>query len=878
MYYLNEISALRKEFYKSYDKNNYPEAIEKGEKIISLYRENKDTSGVDYAQDLYNLAVIYDFLMMYEKALKLYRESVEVRDKLEIDDSEEYADAINNMAVCLGALNREAEALSLHKKALAIREKDLGRNHIDCIESLLNIGNTYDDMDRLDKALDALTKALSRADRQMDLPRIEYSDILCSLARVYAKKGNLTKSIVNYSRAIDIIEKELGTDSAYFGKILGAAAKVCTDAQKYDMAIIYYEKAIEISKKLIESNSVEHIAELNLLGMVYAKNKNLEKAVEVFDKTLRIISELMDKDHVFYSDVLMNKSFAYYINGDMETCSKLLEQAYGMKVKNLGEGNISLTNAISKLITVNIKLQDFVKAEQYCERLLDVAVKNDSETNFIANAYRNFAKLYIAKNNYIEAESYLLRAEAIYEEDPSEKKRTSYSRVLSILSEVCVLNGDYERAEKYAGKVLAFTAEKYGQEHPHYAYSLYKLAEKMILNNQFTAGIANLERAMSICKEVMGVDNDGYRQADMLLKATYGAAAFFYMETGDIKSASKNYEKAKDSLKDDERAIDFAGVYLSMGDINGAKEIMDKFTSSDKYMLYDKWIRFKGGDVSVIEDLLNYKGLFASAVNYDLAECFKKQGDNLKAVSYYEKALNGVDNEKYIKAAAIVYSSDGKENIDELEKTLSYADGRKLDKCDEYIHLLGALSSIYYKNGEYSKACSIFEKARVISCDDPKRADIHIHSLTCIGRIYLQLGKNEDAAEYLREAALAIANTYGKEEFYSQRMSEAGDAYFIMSRYDIAKDIYTKALEAYKKDDEDKTSLMIKLGNAYFMDSDEEKAFDIYESVYNICIRNGYDKLLEGEWFLKLKEHYKANKKLDKIFKIKLGKTRKSQD
>ena len=58
MYYLNEISALRKEFYKSYDKNNYPEAIEKGEKIISLYRENKDTSGVDYAQDLYNLAVI----------------------------------------------------------------------------------------------------------------------------------------------------------------------------------------------------------------------------------------------------------------------------------------------------------------------------------------------------------------------------------------------------------------------------------------------------------------------------------------------------------------------------------------------------------------------------------------------------------------------------------------------------------------------------------------------------------------------------------------------------------------------------------------------------------------------------------------------------
>ena len=873
MYYLNEISVLRKEFYKFYDKNSYPEAIEKGEKIISLYRENKDTSSVEYADDLYNLAVICDYLMMHEKALKLYRECVEVREKLDIDDSEDYANAINNMAVCLVHLDREAEALSLHKKALSIRENDLGRNHIDSIESLLNIGNTYDDMGRLDKALDSLTKALSRADRQKDLPRIEYSDILCSLARVYAKKGSCTKAIVNYSRAIDIIEKEVGADSAYFGKILDAAAKVCMDAEKYDMAIIYYEKAVEISKKLIEINSVEHIAELNILGMAYAKNKNLEKALETFDIALKKISERLIKDHVFYSDVLMNKSFAYYLNGDMETCLKLLEQAYGMKVKNLGEDNIALTNAISKLITVNIKLNDYVKAEMYCERLLDVARKNDSETNFIANAYRNFAKLYIAKGNYIEAENYLLRAESIYEEDVAEKKRTSYSRIISILSEVCVLNGDYERAEKYAGKMLAFAAEKYGQEHPHYAYALYKLAEKMILNNQFTAGIANLERAMSICKEVIGVENDGYRQADVLLKAAYGAAAFFYMETGDIKSASKNYEKAKDSLKDDERAIDFAGVYLSMGDINGAKEIMDKFPSSDKYKLYDSWIKLKGGDLASADELINHSGLFASGINYDIAECFEKNGDHIKAVSCYEKALNGVEGERYIKAAAAVFSSGDKENIEELEKAVSYADGRKLDKCEEYIYLINVLCLAYYKNGQYEKACDLYEKLILLACDDPKRVDIHIAALTNIGRICTILGKYEDAAEYLREAALVIGNKYGKCKAYSQRITEAGDIYSKMERYDIAKDMYLKAADGVEEESEEKIILMIKLADANYIDGDEQKALDLYEEIYNMCIEKGFDKYLEEGWFSRLKEHYKANKKLDKIFKIKLGKT-----
>ena len=310
-----------------------------------------------------------------------------------------------------------------------------------------------------------------------------------------------------------------------------------------------------------------------------------------------------------------------------------------------------------------------------------------------------------------------------------------------------------------------------------------------------------------------------------------------------------------------------------MGDINGAKEIMNKFPSADKYKLYENWIKLKAGDLDSADELESYKGVFASGINYDIAECFEKNGDHIKAVLYYEKALNGVDGERYIKAAAAVYSSEDRENVEELERAVSYADGRKLDKNEEYIYLLNALCLVYYKNGQYEKACNLYEKLIVLSSDDPERVGIHIAALTNIGRICTYLGKYEDAAEYLREAALVIANKYGKCEAYSKCITEAGDIYSKMERYDIAKDMYMKAMDCAEEESEDKLMLMIKFADANYINGDEEKAFGLYEEIYNLCMVKGFDKYLEEDWFSRLKEHYKANKKLDKIFKIKLGKT-----
>ena len=98
-YYIGEIVKLRKKFFRNCDNKEYTDALKIGMSIIKLYKDNDAAKGLEYANDLNNLAIVYDNLMSHEKAVKIYREVAEIREDEDCDDSLSYADTISNMAV-----------------------------------------------------------------------------------------------------------------------------------------------------------------------------------------------------------------------------------------------------------------------------------------------------------------------------------------------------------------------------------------------------------------------------------------------------------------------------------------------------------------------------------------------------------------------------------------------------------------------------------------------------------------------------------------------------------------------------------------------------------------------------------------------------------
>lgn len=881
MYYINEISELRKDFYKFYDEGRFTEAINNGDKILALYKDNNDTDNIDYARDIYNQGVIYEELLIYDKALRYYQNADKIYKKHNNTESEEYANLKNNLSVCLGELRRYDEAVNTHILVLSLRERLLGRNHSDCIESLINIGNTYADMRKSDKALDYLTKALSRADRNGSFPPMDYSDILCSLARVNAERGNYLKAIANYSKAINIIEKEMPKGSPYFVKILNAAGRACTYAEKYDMAVIYYTKSLELRKNLDETDNVDYIMSLNNLALAYARGKNMEKAEEVFDHALKEITTIMSKNHSFYGDVLINKSFAHSLNGETDKAIHLLELAYSLKERALGKENTGLSTVLSRLARENAKAGEFKKAEEYCNKQLDIAKAGQRIQN-IVSAHKDFAHIYIAERNYQAAEEHLISALNLYEGDKSQRKGEAYFSVLTMLSELSALKGNADAAEKYAGRVLAFREISLGNRHPKYAYALYRLAEKQLMNGKFDIAIPNIEKAMDICADTLGKENSRYAEAVNTLKNGYGAAAQYYLRQDCRERALESYKKmlALGGELTPESDIDFAGLYVLKDDFDTAEKIISRYKEAypegEKSLPYESWIRLKNGEDSAAEYLYSAPdGIFTRQMDFDLAEYFYRNGDSEKALELYRKALTALKDEKYLRAAFVIASETKKADPDEakdiLKKAFSYAERQKITKSAECADVIMALGNIYYAEKDYADACDCYEKIIVSDCKK-----YITEALSRMGKGCAKLGKYDDAVEFLSDAALKVKENGGETAEFASLLAKAGTVYMLMGDLKKAAGVFEKAADVFEKTSGEGSdrhiAALLKTAECIYKGGDTKNSMKYYEKAYNLCVDKEKLYLIDKDSIAAIKGYYMASGKLDKVIRIKMGK------
>ena len=86
--YLKELIELRKNFVNAYEKMKYAEALDCGNKIIDIYKKNNETDTAEYAEDINNIAILYDDMHIPEKAKGYYLEAAEIKKKVLGEDSE----------------------------------------------------------------------------------------------------------------------------------------------------------------------------------------------------------------------------------------------------------------------------------------------------------------------------------------------------------------------------------------------------------------------------------------------------------------------------------------------------------------------------------------------------------------------------------------------------------------------------------------------------------------------------------------------------------------------------------------------------------------------------------------------------------------------
>ncbi|MCD4747036.1 MAG: tetratricopeptide repeat protein [Bacteroidales bacterium] len=240
-----------------------------------------------------NIALTYNYLGDYEKALEYHQKAYDILEKVLEPNHPSIATSYNNIAETCSDLGNNKKALEYHLKAIAIRKKVLEPNHPDLATSYNNIANTYSSLGNYEKALEYNLKAIAILKKVLETNHPSLAIAYNNIAATYLSLGNYEKSLEYHLKAIDILEKVLEPTHPDLATSYNNISLTYRSLGNYEKAMGYNLKSIAILEKVLEPNHPSLATSyLNIAATYYYLKKykqakhHIDKAVKIFKKAL----------------------------------------------------------------------------------------------------------------------------------------------------------------------------------------------------------------------------------------------------------------------------------------------------------------------------------------------------------------------------------------------------------------------------------------------------------------------------------------------------------------------------------------------------------------------------------------------------------------
>ncbi len=143
-----------------------------------------------YGQSLNNLAIVYKNLKRFKEAEDLYLENLSIQKKL---SERNYALALNNLAIYYSATGQEKKAVPLLLEAAEIRKRILGSEHPDYARIMHNLGSAYLFFKDHPAAEKCFLKAIEIREKLFQPQHPDLLESYASLANNYLHSGDTVK-------------------------------------------------------------------------------------------------------------------------------------------------------------------------------------------------------------------------------------------------------------------------------------------------------------------------------------------------------------------------------------------------------------------------------------------------------------------------------------------------------------------------------------------------------------------------------------------------------------------------------------------------------------------------------------------------------------
>lgn len=318
---------------------NYREALSLGQRVLENYRKITSETSVEILLVKNNLSMIYTHLEDHEAAGKILEEIYPVCKQMLGASNSITLTVLGNLGVNYSARGNGEKALEIATRVIEITHKVYGEKHPYTLLALSNSAEAFADIKEYETA-----KKLQAA--AYDLGCEVLGETHPNVSLFLMRLANAHEALHDYKNALAMEEKAYALSCKALGDSHAQTIKIRQSLAEYHMQFGDYRRAVELSEKdygvFCELYGKAHEKTIRLthsLSVRYHTIKEDAKALALCGDTYAAVCETHGPLHQLALRPLEDLTFLYVELGNTEKAMELWQQAYDIRVKELGQGH-----------------------------------------------------------------------------------------------------------------------------------------------------------------------------------------------------------------------------------------------------------------------------------------------------------------------------------------------------------------------------------------------------------------------------------------------------------------------------------------------------------------------------------------------------------
>lgn len=261
------------------------EAIEYGEKAVSILKEIEGENTGYYTFWLRNLALAYLKIGNYNRALEIATRASEIYEKTGGEKKPDYISNLRELSTIYNQLKNYGKAIELGTQALELAREVSGEKSSRYTEVLHQLALSYRDSGNIEKAIELAESLLPIYEETIGKKTNSYSTTVHSLSNYY------------YNLGIEIEESKNSDPEPYYQKSLS-----------------YAKEAVDIRRELLGENHSDFASALHHLSNAYAITKDYDNGAKYRKQVMDIhVNNIIDN----FRDMTSSEREAFWNNSQI---------------------------------------------------------------------------------------------------------------------------------------------------------------------------------------------------------------------------------------------------------------------------------------------------------------------------------------------------------------------------------------------------------------------------------------------------------------------------------------------------------------------------------------------------------------------------------